>query len=253
MGIKHLRMLLNTMCTNKGVYHFSTVDNFIMREKAKMYGEISRTVSLNNPLRQLQLKTSIKNKPYPIGIDVYLYASRYKRVFKKIEFGFFRQIMLSLSSKMIPLYIFDGVAPVSKRKTITQRQNKKQKNRDRLEKLLEERKSMQTNSSSIDGYYSENNMENLNFDQLVKHINQLKDKLMDNVSPASAEKEYLISILLDDNNEYNDTWDNVNDGSSYLLYDNNDTDQNKELIRLAKKSSSIEHDDIKNLKIFLTF
>ena len=297
MGIKHLRMILNNNCTNISIRHFPTVNNFIISEKMRMYKETSMIIHKNNPFKQIQLKKLIDDQPYLIGIDTYLYASRYKRVFKKIEYGFFRQIMESLSSKMIPLYVFDGIAPVLKRKTINKRQFKKQKNRNKLEKILtttfEINDANEINDiDNIDeineaNCYNENNMENLNFDQLVEHINQLKNKLMDNVSPASAEKEYLISVFLNGNDAYDDTWSNRldnklydelgneldfqsdnnfanklimskeqsclqnNSSSGYLLYDKSESNSNQELIKLAKKSIGIEYDDIKKLKKFL--
>lgn len=266
MGIKHLRTILNSICVNKGVYNFATVDDFMVSEKMRLYKEKIKSLNYNNPIQQIRLKKNIINQPYFVAIDAYLYASRYKRVFKKIEYGFFRQIMLSLSCKMIPLYVFDGTAPISKRKTINQRQNKKNKNRNKLEKLLEEKILYNTDSTfQKDIDFEQNNFNDLNLDQLVNHINQLRNKLINNDTTSD---ECLVSILSDEKNEYTDSWNNLsrsldesfypehnfsnnnNNLSSYLLHDSND-ELNDEIIKLIKKSISIEYDDIKNLKTFL--
>ena len=237
MGIKHLKMLLLQLCKNSGINNFPTVNDFFANEKIRLYKKIIRDEKINNPIKQMQIKKSIETKPYFIGIDAFLYASRYKRVFKKIEFGFLRQIMLTLSSNMIPVYIFDGCAPEQKRKTIINRQAKKQKIRIKLENLLF------SNAEDRPDFLSE-----LTLDELVNHINNTYYKLdcigigensSDNVVCNNSKDDFIVDI-----------WDKNDSG--VLLYDstNKDSEYN-EFVRLSKKSIGIEYDDIQNLKNFL--
>src|SRR4029079_12492979 len=114
MGIKHLKILLSQLCKKSGIGHFSTMSDFLTNEKNRIYKNIVCENKINNPIQQGKIKKSIEIKPYYIGVDAYLYALRYKRVFKKMEFGFLRQIMNTLSSGIIPVYIFDGSAPEEK-------------------------------------------------------------------------------------------------------------------------------------------
>ena len=137
MGIKHLRTLLKTICKKSGIYYFQTVRDFLRSEKMRFYKKEVKVKKINNPIRQMtSIKKIIEDVPYYVGIDAHLFASRYKQVFGKIEIGILRQIILSLSSNMIPVYVFDGIAPQQKKKTIIQRQNKKRRMKNKLEEII---------------------------------------------------------------------------------------------------------------------
>ncbi|AYV85483.1 MAG: flap endonuclease 1-like [Satyrvirus sp.] len=187
MGIKNLRKILVQLCQTSGIYHYSSVSNFLKSE--------TRRLSLS------QTKNFVR--PYCIGIDTYLYAIRYKRVFSRIEFGFFRQIVKSLSVGIVPIYVFDGKAPEQKRKIIEQRKNKRKKIRNKLEEEL-------LNSNND---LSMQNVSDLSFDEIVKHINSVQNKMTD------------IS-------------DNLNESESmdHLLYDlTNTSDEYNKLVKLSKR------------------
>ncbi|XWV26525.1 flap endonuclease 1-like [Tupanvirus soda lake] len=240
MGIKHLKFLLSGLCQKSGVHHYPTVNDFLKTEKIRLYKDYITKNQITNPLKQLNIKQSLQKKPYYVGIDAYLYASRYKRVFKKIEYGFLRQIMLTLSSKMIPIYIFDGSAPDQKRKTITNRHNKKQKIRSKLENLLF------TNAADKPDFLSQ-----LSLDELINHINNTYHKLKyldicnnSDIEGYDSELETETVDLYFDKELSSDT--------NVLLYDveYKDPDYN-EFVRLSKKSIGIEYEDIQNLKNFL--
>ena len=222
MGIKHLKNLLSQLCKNSGIHHYPSVDEFVGTERNRIFREMIKSQKINNPIKQLQIKKSMETKPYFVGIDAHLYASRYKRVFKKIEYGFFRQIMVTLSSKMIPIYIFDGFAPQEKRKTIMIRQNKKEKLRLKLENLLFK------NIENVP-----DNISDLTLDELLEHVNNTFGKLN----------------YTDDNNFIDPT---IKKESNVLLHNNNDKSiEYAEFVKLSKKSVGIDHDDIQNFKNFL--
>ncbi|XWV25263.1 putative flap endonuclease 1-like [Tupanvirus deep ocean] len=242
MGIKHLKMLLSNLCQKSGVHHYPTVNEFLEKEKLRLYKDHITENQINNPLKQMMIKQSLKNKPYFVGIDASLYASRYKRVFKKIEYGFLRQIMLTLSSKMIPIYIFDGSAPDQKRKTITNRYNKKQKIRSKLENLLF------SDSGDKPEFLSQ-----LSLDELINHINNTYYKL----KCLDINSNSIVNVINNTKTETDMTFDLCFDGdlkndTNILLYDIEYKDpEYHEFIRLSKKSMSIDYDDIQNLKNFL--
>jgi len=226
MGIRRLKSFLaavfkenadqNPDLKTSGIHHFPSVSSFLQNERVRMYKQEVKCNNINNPFKQLRIKENIAIKPYFVGIDANLYASRYKRVFKKIEYGFLRQIILTLSSKMIPIYVFDGNAPYQKQKTILTRQNKKKNSRKKLENILFSRG------------VSREKLAELSPEEMVEHINYVYDDL----------------------DQYRRC--DVNNVSSYLLYDTkNITDEYKEIIKLSKKSTNIEHKDIQNLKKFL--
>lgn len=236
MGIKHLKTLVTTKCQKTGVYHFQTVNNFLKSEKIRMYKENIVAGQINNPIKQMELKKTIENKPYIVAIDAYLYAVRYKRIFKKIEYGFLTQILLSLSAGILPIYVFDGIAPDEKKKTINSRKQKKQKNCTKLEKLM-----TLNNETAI------NSVSKLSLDELVIHINTICNKLDDT---CDINNNGLINNI--DNVDDMVTNDTINNMPSYLLYDTNDTSEKyNELVKLTKKTVGIEYIDIQNLKIFL--
>lgn len=213
MGIKHLKTILETFCQESGIHHFPSVKDFITAEKNRFYREGDAHKN-SNPIKKLQIKKLINDSPYFIGIDAYLYAIRYKRVFKKIEYGFLRQILLSLSAKIIPIYVFDGSTPEQKKKTVFNRQLKKQKIYQKLQELILKNNSILTKE---------------NLDWTAQELLEKLDSIDDG-----------INLLI-----------NKDENSSHLLYGSDYSDEYNEIIRLKKKTQSIDHDDIYNLKCFL--
>ena len=221
MGIRHLSNVLSNICKDNGIYRFKSVDDFLRKEKYALYKSTVASKKITNPLRQMQIKKTIEDKPYFVGIDACLYAARYKRVFKKIEYGFFRQIILSLSSKMIPIYVFDGNIPDQKRKTIINRQNKKRRSRSKLEDILFSSGLVPT---KID---EQHEVSELSVDELITHINSVYGN------------------MIQDENTQKDPNDCL------LYYNDTKCDEYNELIRLSKKSIGVDYEDIQNLKNFL--
>ncbi len=234
MGIRHLKNLLSQMCKKSGVYHHPNVNDFITCEKNRLYRKMVATEKINNPVKQMQIRNSLKNKPYFVGIDAHLYALRYKRVFKRIEYGFLRQIVLTLSSKMIPVYVFDGSAPEQKKKTIYTRKNKKEKLRIKLENLLFKNINGPENVTEIVPVHQCE----LSIDELIEHINNIFNKIIcfDN-EPGQSQND--TSVIKQNN-------------SDIFLYDINEKNTDYvEFIRLLKKSISIDPNDIESFKKFL--
>lgn len=213
MGIRRLKQLLNNLCTTKGIKHFLSVNDFITSEKKRLYQHTVKECNVNNPIKQMQLKKNINNSPYVVGIDANLYIAKYSRIFKKIEYGFLRQILLTLSSKMIPLYIFDGNFPDQKKNTIDNRRNKKKSNRQKLNNLLLSKGVANETLLSLDSI------------KLIEYINSLYGKT-DNVDG----QKNTLNILCDHNNLSQDY---------------------QELLRLYQKSVIVTYNDIENLQNFL--
>ena len=213
MGIKHLKTILETLCQGSGIHHFPSVKDFITAEKNRFYREDNTHKNICNPIKKLQIKKLINDCPYFVGIDAYLYAIRYKRVFKKIEYGFLRQILLSLSAKIIPIYVFDGSTPEQKKKTVFNRQLKKQKIYQKLQELI-------LKNNGI----------------LGKEISYLSAQELEKLEVIDDG----INLLI-----------NEEENSSHLLYSSDYSEECNEIIRLKKKTQTIDHNDIHNLKCFL--
>lgn len=217
MGIKHLKTILETICKESGIHHFPSVKDFITAEKNKFYREDDTHKNTTNPIKKLQIRKSINEKPYFIGIDAYLYAIRYKRVFKKIEYGFLRQILLSLSVNIIPIYVFDGTTPEQKKQTVINRNIRKQKTYQKLQELVLSKRGIVDDNLSV-------------------------DDILDKMEITDRD----INMLLNINNLNKDE----NENSSHLLYGSNYSDECNEIIRLQKKIQNIDHNDIQDLKKF---
>lgn len=214
MGIKHLKTILETFCQESGIHHFPSVKDFITAEKNRFYRENDTHKNICNPIKKLQIKKLINDRPYFVGIDAYLYAIRYKRVFKKIEYGFLRQILLSLSAKIIPIYVFDGSTPEQKKKTVFNRQLKKQKIYQKLQEMLLRNTTIPL-KENLD----------LSTQELLEKLEAIDDG---------------INLLI-----------NKNENSSHLLYSSNYPEEYREIIKLKQKTQTIDHNDIHNLKCFL--
>lgn len=218
MGIRRLKHLLTTVCTKNdkfcsGIYHFTSVNTFLQEEKKRLYHDSIKECHVANPIKQMQLKKNINNTPYTVGIDANLYIAKYSRIFKRIEYGFLRQILLTLSSRMVPLYIFDGNPPEQKKNTINNRRNKKRKNRNKLNNLLCSKGVSKENLSCTDST------------ELFEHINSICDYL-----------EILPNRI----------------NTSHLLHDyKNSSKEYEEIIKLYKRSINVSCSDIVNLQHFL--
>jgi 5'-3' exonuclease len=225
MGIKNLKSLINNICAAE-VRHYSSVDEFIKSEAKRLVDEHIQKNKITNPVKKIQVQKDFANKIYRIGIDANLFAVRYKRVFKRIEYGFLRQIMLSLAAGMKPFYVFDGLAPPSKRKTINHRGGKKQKNKNRLDEVRKNNVIKQ-NKLAID---------QMGIDELIDHIENLKDQLFDIDNKKN-----------ESNNDSNAKFDAYQ--TNFLLA-NDEENSDLDILRLTKKSISVSHDDIKALQKF---
>lgn len=200
-------------CANDGIKNFTSVKSFLESERKRIFEEAIIINKFTTMEQHIELKRAISKKPYVIAIDAYLNAIRYKRVFKRIEYGFFRQIMLCLSSGIIPVYVIDGKAPKQKQNIVIQRNKKKDNAKAKLEKILD------LNINNLDQCIS-----NLSLDEIVSHIN--------NIDPIQNEwKRHKSDILL-----YNPS----NSSSKY-----------NELVKLSKKSTGLDPKDITDLIIFL--
>lgn len=282
MGIKHLRMLLLETCMDSGMYRYNSVHDFLKSERKRLLKESKQKETCENSYITMQHKT---HKPYFVGIDAYLYAIRYKRVFKKIEYGFLRQIMLSLSSGIVPIYVFDGRAPEQKKKTIEKRRFKKQALRNKLNDLSNIDKHIQQDQYNLSNEEQINeeqikNINDLSLEELVNYMNAFQNGILDkensyyNILKKIMDSDILQDdeMILNDNNESdnqesddsesnNQKADNhdqknnpnnkpvLNKMSNYLLH--NAGDSSNEKIRLTKRSINIEYEDIINLKKFL--
>jgi len=192
MGPRHLYKLLHDLCLNRGVYKYSNVSEFLARERT--------------------------NSPYVVAIDANLYAVKYKRVFDRIEYGFLKQVTMTLRQEMIPIYVFDGHSPKGKGGTIQKRREKQQKIIDKLNDKL----------STTD--FSPN-IGQLDFGQLLSYINIMSDTLNKNDEIALVEDD----LIDDDTQQLSDPKQNMT-----------------ELNDLTIKSRHITTKDITNLKRFFT-
>lgn len=213
MGIRRLKQLLYYQCSNRSIHYFPSVSTFIQEEKKRLYRISIAERRISSPIKQMQLKNTINNSPYIVGIDANLYVAKYSRIFKKIEYGFLRQILITLSSKMIPVYIFDGNFPDQKRTIIDNRRRQKRKNLRKLNDLLQAKGITRENLSSMDS------------EKMAEFIRCICNQ---NV------------LLSKDNNVAN------------LLFDyKNLPDECQELIKLYQKSVNVSSNDIERLQKFL--
>lgn len=231
MGVNNLKKLLHLLLDRKlshGIKYYDRVDQFVYHEKNK---NIATKCSATNPLNRFKCRQELSAKPLTVCIDGNLYAARYKRVFKKIEYGFLRQILQSLASGILPIYVFDGTAPESKHKVIQNRKAKRQRNQEKLNDLIEK------NNSSFD-------LDNIPFDEIISHVNKITKNLEEDDSP--------VSMLIEDHTNYLESW------SDYLQSEASDsvfihtlgkdlTDEEK----LKKKSVCVDANDLYQLKKFL--
>lgn len=222
MGIKHLKTLVHERCP-ESITLYGKMSDFVLAEKKAKYQEIlAKTHEPDVNLRQ-QLRKEIELTPYIIGIDSSIYISRYKRVFKRIEFGFLRQIMLALSAGVVPVYVFDGPTPKQKRSIVKNRTTKAQNARIRMEELQKIIRSH--NGSDVD-------FSKYSIDDMAKTVDAINSFLGINSSNI---------LLYDYKLEINPESDSFGDISS--IYE--------EYIKLSKRINGPGNSDIEQLKSFL--
>ena len=105
MGIKRLNNFLNDKDVLK--YH-KNISDYIRSFKSDGYQCFNT-----------------RNEKFTIGIDLLLYAHKYKYSCDNIYDGFLNQILHFLSNRIIPVYIIDGLAPDEKNDIIEYRMNKR--------------------------------------------------------------------------------------------------------------------------------
>lgn len=121
MGIKKLRSLLRNMDLTAGIETFESLSKFIDNEKSIMLSKLVQNEKITDPTQLLLVKERISKKFISVAIDTSIYAVKYKRIFKRIEYGFLIQILKFVSNGILPIYIFDGVQPDEKKSTIGRR------------------------------------------------------------------------------------------------------------------------------------
>ena len=222
MGIKHLKSLFEKLFMDKniqtGINHFNDINKLVHFMKMKIYNERISIENLNIAQKR-QIKKKIFSDPIVFGIDANSFANRYKRVFDRVEYGFLRQIMLSLSSKILPIYVFDGRAPDQKKKTITDRRAKKQRNRAKLEKKLIE-----------DCGFDPNIIKKYSVNELIKKMTQI----------------YLNNRLNNNNNNNNDGNNNNNINNNNDGNNNNNNDHNDGNNNNINNNNNNDHNDGNN-------
>ncbi len=132
-----------------------------------------------------------RNEKFVIGVDLLLYAHKYKYSCDNIYIGFINQILNFLSNKIVPIYIIDGIAPQEKSDIIQFRLNKKNKISRKIENLEEEKKNLDKNDDNIDKINNE--ISKLNKNNVTVHSYEI-DKLIElfkifNIPYIRAENE----------------------------------------------------------------
>ena len=89
-------------------------------------GLIDEYTSLVDYLKKCNCKNKRMYDPIIIGIDLSLYAHKFSYSKGDIILGFWNQIIMFLSNRILPLYIFDGKPPVEKSDILYKRSQKKQ-------------------------------------------------------------------------------------------------------------------------------
>jgi len=98
-----------------------------------------------------------RNEKFTVGVDLLLYAHKYKYSCDNIYDGFLNQILHFLSNRVIPVYIIDGVAPDEKNDIIEHRMNKRIKIDKKIKCLEDELIDLDDNKENSDEIISINN------------------------------------------------------------------------------------------------
>ena len=147
-----------------------------------------------------------RNKCYKIAIDTMLYAHKFKYSFNNytnpIIYGFTNQIVNFLSNRIIPIYVFDGVAPSEKSDVIKSRNNRKNRIEGKIQKLKLE-VNIENNQKQIDILNKKIHSLNRSNIQITRtDINNLLDLIKYFGIPyirARGEADALIGILYENN------------------------------------------------------
>lgn len=250
MGIKHLKSILSNKC-KKVIGHFDKMTDFVRADRRRLFKKIISFKKINGPLEKMNISKNIDNIPYLLGIDAHLYITKYKRVFKKIECGFIKQITQLLSAGIIPVYVFDGYAPEQKKQTIKNRKNIKIKTRNRLIELLQNNsKILKHNFDSLDVDISNN--QNFQDETCGEKYKENILKIMPDLS--TTEMIEYIDTIFKDNSEINFNKTSNPVSVEHLLQNPNNTSiEYNKIMQLIKKSIHVENKDIEDLKKFLSF
>lgn len=121
MGIKKLRSTLDSMNLKKGLQNFPSLQSFVDNENKITLCKLIGNEKITDSSQLNSIKARLENRFIVIAIDTSIYAMKYKRIFKKIEYGFLLQILKFVSNGILPVYIFDGVQPIEKKSIIESR------------------------------------------------------------------------------------------------------------------------------------
>lgn len=134
MGIKKLKQVIEKLCMKNGVSTYSNLSEFANEYKKEKNNHLV-DLSLST-FRRKKITQKINSSFITVAIDVSLFGHKYKRNFGLIEYGFLKQILSCLSSKIIPIYVFDGKSPNEKKNVIKKRIINQQNNKDKLDAIL---------------------------------------------------------------------------------------------------------------------
>lgn len=105
------------------------------------YGNLGEFATYNDPNKSAYKKY---HSTLVIAVDVWLYAHKFTYSYSNMLIGFWNQIIKLVSSRVIPVYIFDGTPPVEKGSVLKFRSNKKKVLEDRLQKIINELNNLNT-------------------------------------------------------------------------------------------------------------
>ena len=238
MGVKGLGKILNKHehdVPNSGITRHPNIKSFIDAEKRRLITEEINKYMPINPIKQMEIKKRITDKPYIIAIDAILCATRFKKNFKSIACGFIKQIILSLTHQIIPVYVFDGSIPECKKETVALRRNIKNNKRKKIEDIIQTTEI--TNMSDVQHLSSKKIMEHLMeiYKTLDYPINEFQKKT-DNVWDDFLDPNFLFL-------------------RKFSVHKVEMTDVEKEayeIISKLKKNITVEYNEIENIKLFFS-
>lgn len=220
MGIKNLKRVLKINCLNSGLYTYQNLNDFVDAYKNEKYGDYIN--SLPTLTQKLVKSNQIKDTFVVVAVDARLYGHKYKRT-GCFELGYLKQILSCLSSKIIPVYVFDGKTPDEKKDVVKKRTHYQKNNRDKLYTIL----------NYTDTSISE-------FNDILLQIDLLKNKLEN----TGTETDLNLLFYKQTNLFFRQSLPSIK--SQDLSFQN----CTKETFDLKKKSTFVSLDDMENLKIF---
>jgi flap endonuclease-1 len=140
-----------------------------------------------------------RNDKFIVGVDLLLYAHKYKYSCDNIYIGFINQILNFLSNKIIPIYIIDGVAPSEKSKTLELRSNKKMRMSNKIDILTDKLNNLDNDDedyNTISSEITKLNKSNINISASeINKLIELFDIFNIPYIRASGEADTMISRL----------------------------------------------------------